>query len=1369
MAKLSTTIPGLGPSRAGRSLGGVSIPGLTPRKKGTRDDRRLPRIGIDELNKRGIQAVRDAGVPFKPSDRRSAFEKTLDWIDVPRSFVAQGIARVAGMTSKDIAKLKDRGTFGKQIWTSDILQHLGVKNKVVRAVLGFVGDVAIDPLTYLLSGATTGRRIIAGAPKVTKPGLNVLSRTNKAIVAGRVVDISDDVVRATGLSAERLAVLGKFAAKQSAKRGKGTRDAIKRIKKLVNKRMTSRLRGNSLLAKQATRDFFVKFGVKGQTILRVPFAATGVTRKTGRAARLFQEFATPVIGSVTGLGTKGAAATAAQQAVIQGARQVATSKAFQLGKQGQAAQQTIAQQKLAAQFQVRVLLNQRLGAASKAKAAATRLRQLVTGGRGRGARVGLTPTQRVEARRLLAVIKGTGVSSQEVRLLEQAELGVGGREILSQLRAVEANADSLTRAASIATAQAVEGGGLFDAAGLKRTPFLQKELAEISRKIRAGAFESPKARIAAEAAIKKELRSALAESAKTARGVPGKLAKQQRAVGKTIEEFSIELNRIKFDPDAAQSIKELTRGKFGVLRSTQPDASKGALGELARKLGRQKDEFFGAGHSKLGTVAAGVKQDLGAGATAAEMFRALEVTQGIAPQITAIAKKTGLADDVLHARLWDFVDTAALKLAPDSPVRARMAETLRLIQQLPDEAKKVIGALNEFGQTRRATIEAFRAKDVAPRGAIESARRLVSPTFKAQSDPLTARTFVDVTRSAKRTKELRRVHADGTIQKAYTSLDDASIKRANALRGLPDDQWGKLQTYDIAGFEINNNPDLFKSLLPSDAPAGITQFATSIPGAAAAEAGDKVRRLAAGRFRDFIQGTGVPAQRVAENPDLFRGFAQMRFDFAGTPPLFEQVFKPLQGMAFPQQVIDHIGHLMALSKQPKEIRRLLRISDNIFGVWKGITLLHPAYTLRNIVQNVVGNAMAGTKMLPFLRQSVPGSPVDRIVNNAIKGRAQTGFISISGKTHSAQSFADLLRTHNVIGSGRLSQIPNIATSTQGFFKSLPGGMFKWWFTVNNRAESTMKAAGLWSALDEGLDLTTALQRMARAMPDLTDLTLFERSVAKRVFPWYSWMRKNGALQLFHYLPQKPAFANAPVKVQKAWEEAFSGDDVVPDELRPEWQREQQAVQVAGDNTKGTVFLSASWLPFQELVKLGAGLGDARSGATSVLESTRPGIRFFAEAATGRDIFRREEVDPLTPSNVATSIPSALIGKSRTPLDTLLAVRPLREAFRVADVGGEAGVGAAASRAVLGGAFQPIDAQKGLRNIDVRSQRAMATLRSKINTAIQKNDLKEVRNLLLKWTQLLRERQRLGLNVARASEEAFGAAGLTPEPEFAGAR
>ena len=220
----------------------------------------------------------------------------------------------------------------------------------------------------------------------------------------------------------------------------------------------------------------------------------------------------------------------------------------------------------------------------------------------------------------------------------------------------------------------------------------------------------------------------------------------------------------------------------------------------------------------------------------------------------------------------------------------------------------------------------------------------------------------------------------------------------------------------------------------------------------------------------------------------------------------------------------------------------------------------------------------------------------------------------------------------------------------------------------------------------------------------------------------SWIRKNGALQLFHYLPNEPAWAAGGEKMRRLLQESFTKGDIIPEDLRPEWMSEAQAAQVTGDSEKGDVFLLASWLPFQELVKV---LGSPYSPGEAMhnfLEQMRPEAKFFGEMALGVDIFRRRPVEPMNLAEMTSQVPKAIIGQSGTPLDNLLAMRPLRELARMPQW---EGWGTKTRRAIVGGALQPISKARGESALAYQLRNRLRELRSKLNRAAQVGDKPEM--------------------------------------------
>lgn len=129
------------------------------------EQRSVPRLSIQELNASDVDSLRERFAGTK-LDTRGPVTRFLDAIDVPRSFVAGRILAPAIRRRKEAEG--EVGTFGEgKVYFSDILQEMGVENHVIRGLLGFVGDVATDPLTFAGPIAGGARTIGAGGKTLT--------------------------------------------------------------------------------------------------------------------------------------------------------------------------------------------------------------------------------------------------------------------------------------------------------------------------------------------------------------------------------------------------------------------------------------------------------------------------------------------------------------------------------------------------------------------------------------------------------------------------------------------------------------------------------------------------------------------------------------------------------------------------------------------------------------------------------------------------------------------------------------------------------------------------------------------------------------------------------------------------------------------------------------------------------------------------------------------------------------------------------------------------------------------------------------------------------------------------------------------------
>ncbi|MFH1833499.1 MAG: hypothetical protein ABH877_00625, partial [bacterium] len=560
----------------------------------------------------------------------------------------------------------------------------------------------------------------------------------------------------------------------------------------------------------------------------------------------------------------------------------------------------------------------------------------------------------------------------------------------------------------------------------------------------------------------------------------------------------------------------------------------------------------------------------------------------------------------------------------------------------------------------------------------------------------------------------------------------------------------------------------------AEAAKGSRFYEADLPQAYGARMAQHEQAMATKTFRDIIAPWGVELPRSQIGKQRFAHLAMPKIKPVPGGPFDDLVRMGVYKRAYPTQIADMIDNMTSVWQSEEAMSWLLRATDTTLGWWKTVQLYHPAYLIRNIFQNFFGGIMAGANPLAVAKFSI--SPQVKQLRTALMmgdpGTIRGMTMRLAGRDVPVESLFQTARQMHMTGAGyTAAQIPKstqsaagaMATRAMGVKKRLTTAVFR----ANSMIEDTQKLGTMLHFMDTGMDARSAAMKTLMAMPDLTDLTLWERNVAKRLFPFYSWMRRNGALQIFHYLPRQPGYANLMGKLGN-FAEGFRGKDNVPAELRPMWMREQMGMQVAGGPEQGQAFLAQTWFPFEEAYQA-MGLpvvpGEAARRAVS---SLRPSLRGLYEMGTGMNVFRQEPYPEGTRMGTAgyvKAIPQAMAGRSRTPMDAFLGLRPVREWGPGGRVSEMPTAGGKVGRAILGGAMQPISRQKGLAAEYVRLRDLAGKLRSQINRAQQVNDEDLARSLTIQWMRVIRRMHELGMpGIAKTTGAMLTEAGIPQGPQ-----
>ena len=1287
--------------------------------KSGKSRRKLPRISIDELNREGIAALRKRpGMLRRFKDRRSAFQKALDWIDLPRNVVAQAVAKVSGYKPKKEGK---RATFGlKRIFMGDVLKHMGVENKVARGILGFVGDVAIDPLTYVPGGI--GKHIGAHVPRVMKSGTKQIALAAKAARGVKGAKIPLALAKATGIRHTKLLpevmkrlgafvkrpALGKEALEDLGKRypealkmykaAQAGRAPARKLHTVFEKRLAKRAlepRSGTKAAQETfktTMAWFAKHGLKGMPIAKIPFTQAAITLTgKGKAGKLHKAM-TSAQRAAWGLET-GKVASAVRKGTADAVRSellepAAVKLAGQLQAPIKAAPKVHLQAATAVQAARQALRDAGLTLKSKVKPGSVQAKLLDT-------------YRKSEARRkaLLGVRRKVAAAKPGIRKKAVEGIKVARKTAPAQKKAGEA----------AATEAAAKLLGLRTAV---EAPLPVRLASEAKR----GAFMRPGS-----------IRAGLSKLFGPGRSVQRSAelgAKHQATLGKAMTTSRI-----------AATLETPTNAAIAAIRKagiTIPNRSPQQI--LSYYLDLRKGGGAAALHAS----------DVGVGAWA-QLSKLNDL-----PEVRALTKQT---DEVLGALAKtrkgrgakDITGYYPRKAAPSAMTAIAARKGRGASKGYVTDTLKGVNQPSDLARARNVPITSPEGVELLPRlsSSLTAAER---KTMLAQGYKLGKDLPVSMMEMDKRALSGRLGKVVDASQLKGEYIDPDVARAVGRAAGSEEVAQGFQRFFDLVKAD--------SALIPADnAPAFMSELASGGLGS-----GLKIPQVPPGsQFHQMLQENGMSdlLQRVfpQQTADMVERWAQVY----NSPAISHNLIN-LGDMSlgwFKRWALTHPGYTLrniwsnaltttmagGLGAAQRQVKWAFNPKFR-GGMWEIVQAVEKGQldSLAGKTIQLGGNAV----------------PMDEIARQAMKA-------NIVGVGRSSAEFTmEILRQG--AGAGEVS--------AKGFGKAIGRGVTKpvmkgsnWIRKFNSGIEDSMRMGAWLGFLEEGLTWDEALKKTLLAMPDMTDITAAERAGLARVLPWYRWMKANGTNQLLYHAKHRPEWFKLPQNLQNLVETAQG--DTTPRELRPEWMREAQAAQFSGDREGGQAFLMRSWFPFEEVHGLAAGLQEPGAGAEYLASQLRPGLKFGIESATGHDVFRKKPVESLTTGQMLGNIPRGVLGKSGTTMDSLVGMRPVKEynpwGGRVAQ---QKTTGGKIARGLIGGAVQQVSRQAGMRERDLATKNELVQLRRDIARAGEAKDMGLYHRLMARYMQIQRERQSLGLPVFKATEAALEQAGLTAQPAFA---
>lgn len=243
----------------------------------------------------------------------------------------------------------------------------------------------------------------------------------------------------------------------------------------------------------------------------------------------------------------------------------------------------------------------------------------------------------------------------------------------------------------------------------------------------------------------------------------------------------------------------------------------------------------------------------------------------------------------------------------------------------------------------------------------------------------------------------------------------------------------------------------------------------------------------------------------------------------------------------------------------------------------------------------------------------------------------------NGQLHWQDAF-DLAHRHGVLDTGVFAREMGAEGGSKGLFKALKyrkkdGTImnfdptdtsnfigYKMGTKVGTSVENGDRLIHFVSQLRQGKSVDDAAYSSKKFLFDYGDLTGFEQSVMKRIFPYYTWLRKNARLQVSQLIENPEKFRQV-AKIMQGIEHTTPEEERLDPDFVPDWADGWLAMPWKVETTEGKMenVLVSPAMPFMDLNRIPNPLKPMES-VRELFAQTAPLIKNPVELATNTNSF-----------------------------------------------------------------------------------------------------------------------------------------------------
>ena len=345
----------------------------------------------------------------------------------------------------------------------------------------------------------------------------------------------------------------------------------------------------------------------------------------------------------------------------------------------------------------------------------------------------------------------------------------------------------------------------------------------------------------------------------------------------------------------------------------------------------------------------------------------------------------------------------------------------------------------------------------------------------------------------------------------------------------------------------------------------------------------------------------------------------------------------------PKEIADMMNMASPYMVRDKSINSLVKFSDSALSIWKtSVTSWWPGFHSRNAMSNVWLSWLGGLQDPRKFSQSARLQWYDYMTT---RGKDVADFTTtLGGKQYKASQLVKMGKETGVLNKGwfgaemgqSIEQEILMKTGVRPRLTGKQKGLqlardivFEKPRAAGTAVENNARLALFLDQLGKNVDVNSAARHTKKYLFDYGELTNFEKKYMKRIFPFYTWMRKNIPLEVEELFKQPGKFA----AIGKTKGEIESLSKRPNEQYLPEWMREKELfIRLPYEDKDKPLYMNFDFA-FQDLAKLNF-TGKPREMLRDWISSMRPELKALIEISANYNFFQgRDLVDADLPEEI----------------------------------------------------------------------------------------------------------------------------------------